>query len=293
MDWRKSLRGRVLSREPLKAHTSFKIGGPARFFIQPRDTADLKLLITLLKRDKIPVLIIGAGSNVLADDKGVRSVVVSLSSPFFQQIFFMRNIVSAGSGLLLSRLVSQACLRGLSGIEFLAGIPGTLGGALVMNAGAWGGNIGELVQDIRVMDYKGRFKVLSQKDAEFSYRESALGKYIILAARLKLRCARRAAVRKRIEENLSRRRQTQDTSLPSAGCIFKNPAGESAGKLIELCGLKGKAVGGARVSLKHANFILNSAGAKATDVLNLMGLIRREVKNKFKVNLEPEIKIWN
>jgi UDP-N-acetylmuramate dehydrogenase len=216
-----------------------------------------------------------------------------LSSPFFQQIFFMRNIVSAGSGLLLSRLVSQACLRGLSGIEFLAGIPGTLGGALVMNAGAWGGNIGELVQDIRVMDYKGRFKVLSQKDAEFSYRESALGKYIILAARLKLRCARRAAVRKRIEENLSRRRQTQDTSLPSAGCIFKNPAGESAGKLIELCGLKGKAVGGARVSLKHANFILNSAGAKATDVLNLMGLIRREVKNKFKVNLEPEIKIWN
>jgi UDP-N-acetylmuramate dehydrogenase len=189
--------------------------------------------------------------------------------------------------------VAQAAIRGLSGAEFLCGIPGALGGALAMNAGAWGESIGDLVENVRVMDYNSRIKELPGRKIKFAYRGSGLEKYIILAARLKLRRGKRAAIRQKINAYLRRRAATQDNSFPNCGCVFKNPAkGMTAGQMLDLCGLKGKQAGGAMVSLKHANFVLNYNHASAADVLKLMALMRAAVRKKFGIELKPEVKIW-
>jgi UDP-N-acetylmuramate dehydrogenase len=215
-----------------------------------------------------------------------------LNQPVFKSISYRGNAIEAGSGLMLGQLILAAKNRGLSGLEFLAGIPGTLGGALVMNAGAWGRSISEIVEKVRVMDYNGTIKILERKEIKFAYRRSSLARYIILSARLKLAKKSKKEIAESIKQFLQCRRNTQDVSSPNAGCVFKNPAGKSAGKLIDLCGLKGKRIGGACVSQRHANFILNKGNAGSGDVLKLMSLIRKRVKAQFKVNLEPEIKIW-
>jgi len=292
MSWRRNLKGKIRLEEPLKKHTTFKIGGPARFFIEPGDIADLKLLLTSAKKYKIPILVIGSGSNILINDKGVKGMVLKLNSASFRRIFIKRNCLEAGSGATLRQLIQVAAERALSGAQFLAGIPGTVGGALAMNAGAWGKNIGELVQKATVMDYNGNIKVLNKKDIRFGYRKSSLRKFIILSACIKLAKKNKKEIKDNINKYLERRRNTQDASLPNAGCIFKNPPGKSAGRLIDLCGLKGKRIGGASVSVRHANFILNQGNAKAGDILKLMRLIKTEVKRKFNITLEPEIRIW-
>ncbi|MFA5145512.1 MAG: UDP-N-acetylmuramate dehydrogenase [Candidatus Omnitrophota bacterium] len=292
MTWWKGLRGKIKFKEPLNKHTTFKIGGPAGFFVEPYDAADLKLLIASAKRYKIRILTLGLGSNILISDKGIRGIVLRLSSPFFKKVFIRANYLEAGSAVTLNRIVQAACQRGFSGVEFLAGIPGTLGGALVMNAGAWGRNIGELVEEVTVMDRNGNIKLLRKKDIKFKYRSSSLAAYIILSARIKLAKGNKEKISSGIKKYLECRRDTQDVSFPGAGCAFKNPPGQSAGRLIDLCGLKGKKVGGAGISMRHANFILNCNRASARDVIKLMGLIRKTVKHKFNINLEPEIKIW-
>ncbi|TRZ96389.1 UDP-N-acetylmuramate dehydrogenase [bacterium] len=295
MNWWKDLKGKVRQGELLKRHTTFKIGGPAKLFIEPLDRDDLKSLLTLKKRYKIPLLLIGAGSNILVSSKVINAVVVRLSSPFFKKISFCGNILEAGSGTLLRDAILAAARRGLSGGEFLAGIPGTLGGALVMNAGMGNSDfsIGDLVESIEAMDYHGKVIRLTKKDIKFGYRCSNLTKYIILSVRLRLaRRTKRQAMGK-IKEYWLCRRLVQDLSSPNAGCIFKNPPGYSAGRLIDSCGLKGRKAGGARISLKHANFILNDHQADSADVLRLMQLVGKQVKAKFKVNLEPEIKVWS
>lgn len=292
MNWWKDLGLRIRFKEPLKKHTTFKIGGPAEFFIQPKDIRDLKLILLMAKKYKIQILLIGRGSNILAGDKGVKAMVLSLGSNFFKKIALTAYGLEAGSGLMLRELIQDAGRRGLSGLEFLLGIPGTVGGALAMNAGCAGKGIGDLVYSVGVMDYAGRVKVLKKKDMKFSYRSSSLSKYIILNAVFRLSKGNKKEVSGRIKKYLGYRRATQDLSRPNAGSIFKNPPQEAAGRLIDLCGLKGKRIGGAYISEKHANFILNKGQAKAADVLKLMGLIKKSVKNKFKVSLEPEIKIW-
>ena len=292
MTWWKNLKGKIRLEEPLKGHTTFKIGGPAKFFIEPIDIADLKLLLASAKKYKIPILVIGGGSNVLIGDKGVRGIVLQLNSALFRRISFKRSCLEAGCGVTLRYLIQAAGERAFSGVEFLAGIPGTVGGALAMNAGAWGKDIGDLVQKATVMDYNGNIKIVSKKDIKFEYRKSSLRKFIILSACIKLAKNKKEEIRDKIRKYLYCRRNTQDISLPSAGCIFKNPKRQSAGRLIDLCGLKGKRVGGASVSLRHANFILNRGNACARDVLKLMDLIKKRVKYKFNVNLQPEIKIW-
>jgi UDP-N-acetylmuramate dehydrogenase len=292
MNWWKGLRGKVRFKEPLSNKTAFKIGGRAKFFIQPKDIFDLKSLICSAKKIKIPVMVIGAGSNILASDKGINKIVLRLDLPFFKGIFRKGNYLAAGSGAGLTQLIKESENFSLSGLEFLAGIPGTVGGALSMNAGAWGKSISDLVETVSIMDYNGDVKVLRKKDIGFGYRKSGLGKYIILSACLKLSKNNKKKIRGSIKKYLQYRRLTQDSTFPNAGCIFKNPAGNSAGKLIDLCGLKGAASGGACVSMRHANFILNRKCAKAEDVLKLMGLIKRSVKQKFNIDLEPEIKIW-
>lgn len=291
MNWQRSLQSKIKLNEPLKNYTTLKIGGPARFFVEPKNEADLKLLLKQVRRYRIPYLILGAGSNILVCDKGVKSAVISLSSGF-RSLKVKGRVIEAGSGLRLAKLIDYAQKYGLSGIEFLSAIPGTVGGALVMNAGCWGKSVGELVESVKVMDSFGRIRVLEKKEIKFSYRKSGLEKYIILSVAFRLTVKNKAQIKKEISVYLEARHKSQDTSFPNAGCVFKNPAGESAGRLIDLCGLKGKKQGGFSVSLRHANFILNTGGGCASDMLKLMNLIKSKVKSKFKVLLEPEIKIW-
>ncbi len=292
MNWWKNLKGKVKLNEPLSKHTSFRIGAEAEFFIEPSNIDDLKRLISYIKKQKAKLLIIGSGSNILAPDNKMDAVVARLNSAHFRKISSNRNFINVGSGFPLGRLVRFALNNKLSGLEFLMGLPGTVGGALVMNAGAGKKSIGDLVAQITVMDYNGRIKIIRKKDINFGYRVSGLGKYIILGARLKLKHKEKSLIRQELKKYIDYRRSTQELGLPSAGCIFKNPKNKSAGKLIDLCALKGKHVGGAYVSLKHANFILNKANASAKDVLKLKALIEKKVKSKFGITLKPEIKIW-
>lgn len=275
-------------------HTTFKLGGPAKFFIEPKDTAELRLILGYVRKYKLSLFVIGAGSNILIRDKGIDGVVLQLSSPYFREFIFNGKHLKAGSGVMLSQLLNATEKQGLSGLEFLAGIPATVGGALIMNAGISGKskNIGSLVENVTVMNYNGNIKLLKKQALRFGYRTSNLSKYIILNARLNLFKKDKQTVKNRIAEYINYRKVTQDISKPSAGCIFKNPKMTSAGRLIDLCGLKGKRIGGACISKRHANFILNLGNARASDVLRLMNLIIKRVKNKFNVTLEPEIKIW-
>lgn len=292
MNWQKSLRIKLKEQESLKNHTTFRIGGAARYFIEPKNSVELKSLLRLLIRYKISFLVLGSGSNILVSDKGVSGAVIRLSSNYFKKINYSGGFLEAKSGIPLSGLLIFAEKKGLSGAEFLAGIPGTLGGALIMNAGSQDKSIGELVKEITVMDRNGNIKNLPKNKIKFGYRNSSLGKYIILSARLELLKVDKQEVKEKITRYLSYRRLTQDLRYPSAGCVFKNPSGYSAGEIIDLCGLKGRRIGGASISERHANFILNFKNAKARDVLRLIDLIKKQVKKKFKINLEPEIKIW-
>lgn len=297
----KAIKGKVRFSEALMNHTTFRVGGPAKFFIEPKDAHDLKLLLRLAKRYKIRLFVIGKGSNILVSDKGVDGLVLRLNAPYFKRLALKKNRLDIGSGALLNRIVIFAKEHGLSGIEFLAGIPGTLGGALMMNAGISRGvegkkpmaeNIGDIAEDIKVMDYDGNIKILNKSEIKFGYRKSSLSRYIILSARIKLVEKNKQEIENRIKKYLGYRKITQDLSRPSAGCIFRNSKGYSAGKLIDLCGLKGRRLGGAAISPKHANFILNLRAAHSRDILRLMDLARKKVNDKFNVGLEPEIKIW-
>jgi UDP-N-acetylmuramate dehydrogenase len=294
MSWWKELKGKIKFKEPLREHTTFKIGGKAKFFIEPKDISDLQQTLILLKRHRIPVFIIGAGSNLLIADRSLNAAVLKLGSPYFKGLIFRGNNLYVGAGANLNAVVRACAKRGLGGPEFLIGIPGTVGGALAMNAGQAkeGRSIGNLLEEITVIDYNGRIRQIDKKNIKFGYRSSNLSGYIILGARLKLVGKNKKEIAGAMDKYIAYRRQTQDYGRASAGCVFKNPGRSSAGRLIDLCGLKGKRVKGARVSLKHANFIINDRGAKAKDVLRLMGIVKREVKNKFNLNLKPEIKIW-
>lgn len=285
-------KGKIILNEPLRKHTTFKIGGPAKYFIVPFDLPELICALDFASLNKIPFLVIGAGSNLLVSDKGIDGVVVKLSSDSFKKILFKDTVLEVGSGCLLSTLINEAVQNGLSFLEFLTGIPGTVGGALVMNAGIPGKSISDLIEDVTVMDYNGKVKVLRRADIEFGYRQSSLSDCIVLSANLK--CVRRDAIeiKSRIKAYLDARKNSQELNLPSAGCVFKNSSIGPAGRLIDSCGLKGKMIGSARVSEKHANFIVNTGYAKAEDVFTLMKLIIKDVENKFNVTLEPEIKIW-
>jgi UDP-N-acetylmuramate dehydrogenase len=292
MNWPRNLKTEAKFHEPLKKYTTFKIGGPARIFSRPSAEEELRQVVNCCRRLKISFFLLGGGSNILISDKGVKGAVVKLDSGYFKNISFKGNFILAGCGAGLSEIIRLAADKGLSGVEFLAGIPASLGGALSMNAGAWGENIGDLVESVLVMDYNGNTKILGKAKLKFGYRRSNLSKYIILEARLKLTKKNKKIIKQDIKEYLARRKGSQDASLPSAGCVFKNPPGDSAGRLIDECGLKGRGCGGAAVSSKHANFILNRASAKASDVLKLMKLMQNRVKQKFGIDLEPEIKIW-
>ncbi|MCX5706725.1 MAG: UDP-N-acetylmuramate dehydrogenase [Candidatus Omnitrophica bacterium] len=292
MNWWQGLKVKIKFNYPLKDKTSFKVGGEARFFACPRSIGELKKLLSLAKKHKFSVLVLGAGSNLIISDQGVKALVIKLSGRFSKKIYLKDNCLTTGSGLKLARLIRYAQDKSLQGLEFLVGIPGTLGGAVLMNAGAWGKCLGELVKEVEGIDYNNKIKKIPRERIKFAYRESGLEKYIILSAVLKLNKRNKKEIRANLKRYLLRRKDVQDYSFPNAGCIFKNPAQASSGSLIELCGLKGKAIGGAVVSKKHANFILNEGRARSKDILRLMDLIKKQVRSRFNLILVPEIKIW-
>lgn len=268
-----------------------------QFWVEPADIKDLQILLKAALEKNISLRIIGAGSNVLVSSQGLKGIVAKLNSPIFKKISIKNQVVDAGAGASLRELINSTQEKGLAGLQFLVGIPGTVGGALVANAGVnverKSYSIGDLVEEITVMDYNGRLRTLNKKQIRFGYRSSNLSKYIILSARLRLKKGDRQNISQDIQGLMGYRRRTQELSRPSAGCIFKNPMTRSAGSLIDLCGLKGTRKGDACVSSKHANFIVNLGDAQACDVLKLMDLIQKKVREKFGVILEPEIKIWS
>ncbi len=301
MSWQEELSkivtGKIRLREKLSGHTTWRIGGETDALVEPTDLVDLAKIIKFARKSKLPVFILGAGSNCLISDKGVKGIVIKLTQPFFNHIELKGNLACVGSGVALSRLINLTQDKGLSGCEFLAGIPGTLGGALAMNAGVRDICLADLVREVRVLDFTAREKFLKEKDIKFAYRNSGLSKFIIISAKLKLSPKGKKAIFSNIKRFAAYKKNIQDLKSKSAGCVFKNPSQNfqnnnlTAGKMIDACGMKGARVGGAVVSDIHANFILNRGDASAADILKLMRLVKERVRQRFKVSLQPEIKL--
>ena len=285
-----SLKGKFRLGESLYKHTTFRIGGPARIWVEPEDEKDLRGVLQFVKAHKLKIFVIGSGSNVLADDKGFDGVVIHLSSGYFKDINFEKSKVITGAGTKLSKVVLSSCKHSLGGLESLAGIPGTVGGAVCTNAG-YKKSIGEFVHKVRVMDETGKLRTFDSKDLKFGYRNSNLSRYIILEVEISLKSQDKEILIETYEHLKRLKKASQPWSQKSAGCVFKNPtrSRRAAGGLIELCGLKGKRLGGAKISEKHANFIINVNRAAASDVIGLMELVKERVKKKFGIVLEPEL----
>lgn len=266
--------------EPLSRHTTFRVGGPADVLVEPRDEEDLAGVLRAAAGEGVPLRILGGGANLLVRDEGVRGAVVRLSS------LDRRRGSRVQAGRSLSRLIRETLREGLGGLETLAGIPGTLGGAVRMNAGGRHGTVGDAVRAVEILTPAGEPRRLSRQDVGFRYRGTALDGNVVVAADLDLRPDPEAPAR--FASILEEKKRTQPLDRPSAGCIFKNPPGQAAGKLIEECGLKGARAGGARVSPRHANFIVNEGEATASDILRLIDLIRDRVP----VPLELEVQVW-
>ncbi len=282
----------VRQDELLAPYTYLKIGGPARYFAEPTTIDELRNLLVRARNEGLPVYILGGGSNILVRDEGVNGLVIRTASPAFQTIDVRGNQVSAGAGTTLWSAIRAAAEHRLAGLELLAGIPGTVGGAVRMNAGGRFGDIGQFTQSVTVMDWDGEIHEIQRDDLNFEYRDSGIDEPIILSASFTLEEDDPAAIARRMKKVWITKKATQPLSFQSAGCIFKNARGLSAGALIEQAGLKGYRVGSAEVSERHANFIIAHPGCTARDVLRLIDLIRERVKAKFGVELELEIKIW-
>lgn len=289
---RERVKGEIRIKEPMKNHTSFRIGGPADVFVLPQGLEDIKEVLKLARHESIPLFILGKGSNLLVKDEGVRGIVLK-TSPALNQLEIQAEKIRAGAAVSLPFLAVKALQNNLSGLEFLAGIPGTVGGAVVMNAGAAGHCLAEVLTKVTVMDNQGEIKELAAEDLQFGYRQSKLQKeeFLVLEACFQLRSGIKEEIRKTVDELLGKRKRSQPLSFPNAGSIFRNPIIGPAGKLIELAGAKGKRVGDAQISELHANFIVNLGKAQAADVLQLIAEVQQMVKDRFDVNLEPEVKI--
>jgi UDP-N-acetylmuramate dehydrogenase len=283
--------GAILLDEPMKNHTTFRIGGNAECLITP-NRQQLKEVLFLAKTEKIPVTVIGNGSNLLVRDGGIRGLVIEIGKAM-GEIRREENTLIAGAGVLLSKLAATAAREGLSGLEFASGIPGSLGGAVVMNAGAYGGEMKQILKWAKVLTTDGEEKVLSNEELDLSYRHSCIPEnaYLVTEAAVTLTPAPADVISSRMEELKQQRIEKQPLEYPSAGSTFKRPEGYFAGKLISDAGLRGYRVGGAQVSEKHCGFVINAGGATATDVEQLMRDVADKVREQFCVELEPEVKI--
>lgn len=284
--------GRVTEDEPMKKHTTFRVGGPARYFVSPSGEEALKNTILLCRERKVPYYILGNGSNLLVSDAGYAGVMILIGDGF-SEVRAEGSAVLAGAGALLSQIAKEALFHSLTGFEFAAGIPGTLGGAVVMNAGAYGGEMKQVLRSVRVMTEEGEILVLSADELELGYRYSCVPekRYIVLSAEIGLAAGSREAIRERMDDLATQRREKQPLEYPSAGSTFKRPAGYFAGKLIQDAGLRGYRVGGAAVSEKHCGFVVNREQATAEEIRTLIRDVQRSVKETSGVDIETEVKM--
>lgn len=292
MSWLSEFEPYLRSGEPLARHTWLHLGGPAEHFAEPRDVDELRALVVRCAQEAVPVRVLGGGSNILVRDEGVPGVVVSASAPALSQIEVRRDTVVAGGGAKLGHVISTSVREGLGGLETLVGIPGTVGGALHGNAGGHGGDIGQRTYRATVMTRKGDILERERDEMVFGYRTSSLDELVILSAQFQLEEGDPLELTRRMQKQWIVKKANQPLSHQSAGCIFKNPRGMSAGMLIDQVGLKGTRIGGAEVSERHANFIVADESATAQDVLRLIDLVRSRVDERLGVELELEIEIW-
>lgn len=277
--------------EPMRNHTTFKIGGPADVLVTPENIEELKTALQYCSRCQVPFLVFGAGSNLLVRDKGIRGVAIKITN--INAIEITGQEVYAQAGILLSDLANTVAGFNLAGLEFAEGIPGSLGGAVVMNAGAYDGEMAEVVLEVDAISPSGESVSFVRSQLDYGYRHSIFqnNRHIVVAARLKLKLDDESVIKTRMNEYSQRRRDKQPLEYPSAGSTFRRPPGHFVGPMIEELGLKGYSVGGAQVSARHAGFIVNTGQATAEDVLQLIAIIQAAVEKKFGLLLQPEIRI--
>lgn len=278
------------TQEDMKKHTTFQAGGPAEYYVRPK-RSQIQPVLSLCRQYGIPWMVIGNGSNLLAGDKGIPGVVMEIGR-MADGIAITEETLIAEAGALLSSVARQAAQQELAGMEFAAGIPGSVGGAVVMNAGAYGGEMKQILRKVTVLTEEGREKELSLEELELGYRQSCIARnhYIVLEAEFGLAKGRKEEILLRMEELREKRREKQPLEYPSAGSTFKRPEGYFAGKLIEDAGLRGYQVGGAQVSEKHCGFVINKGNASAAEIRRLILDVQAQVEAKFGVRLEPEVK---
>lgn len=281
---------RLLFHEPMSRHTTFRVGGEAECMAVVETKEELSQLVSYLGRIEQDYFVLGNGSNLLVGDKGYRGIILKLG-PRLSAVGVEKNHIAAGAGVLLSRVAAVARDAGLSGLEFAAGIPGSMGGAIVMNAGAYGGEMKQVVQMVRVMDKEGEILTLDNDTMEFGYRTSIIRDrpFIVLGVVLKLTPGNKEEISAKMEELMKQRKSKQPLEYPSAGSTFKRPEGYYAGKLIMDAGLRGYRIGGAQVSEKHCGFVVNAGGASAADIREVIEEVQERVKDRFHVRLEPEV----
>jgi len=283
----------VESDYPLSKRTWYGLGGPADYFIRPKTVEQLTEVVQRCNENNIQIYVMGFGSNLLINDAGLRAAVIKLESDEFAQIQFEGERLSAWAGVELSKLVLTCVQEGLSGLESLTGIPGSVGGAIRMNAGGNFGDIGSAVEAVRVMDHKGGVFEMSKPELIFDYRRTNIAAKFILGADMKLVSGDPEQIMRTVKEIWIYKKNNQPLNSKNSGCIFKNPRGVSAGALIDRAGLKGLQIGGAVVSEKHANFIIAQEGCKSRDVVRLIDAVRGRVQEQFGIELELEIEVWN
>ncbi len=282
---------RIYKDEPMRKHTTFRIGGNADYFVVPKTEEEIRNVIRLCKEERMPYYILGNGSNLLVSDKGYRGVIIEICKKM-NEICVEGNFLKVQAGALLSRVGNVALEAGLAGFEFASGIPGTMGGAVFMNAGAYGGEMKDILTEVTVLDENNEVRVLKKEELELGYRTSIVAKkgYVVLSAKVELKKGNQMEIRQRMNELKVQRTTKQPLEYPSAGSTFKRPEGYFAGKLIADAGLRGFQVGGAQVSEKHCGFVINKENATAADIVELMRQIIERVQTEFGVKLEPEVK---
>lgn len=280
-----------LENEPMKRHTTFRVGGPAAYYITPATKEAVAQVVNACKESEMPYYIMGNGSNLLVSDKGFQGAVIQICKEM-NRIVAEDVYVEAEAGALLSAVAAKACELELTGFEFAAGIPGTLGGACVMNAGAYGGEMKDVLQCVTVLDEEGQIKKFCNEEMELGYRTSIVAKagLIVLSARIKLKKGERSEIRALMDELKERRITKQPLEFASAGSTFKRPKGYFAGKLIQDAGLRGYSIGGAQVSEKHCGFVINRGDATAKDIMELIHHVITTIEQQFGVRLETEVK---
>ncbi|MEO2238317.1 UDP-N-acetylmuramate dehydrogenase [Dorea sp. YH-dor226] len=281
----------IRTEEPMRDHTTFRIGGPAAFFVMPKTAEEVKNTVRLCRERKVPYYIVGNGSNLLVSDQGYEGVIIQIFKQM-NRIEVEGTVIRAQAGALLSAIANRALDMGLAGFEFAAGIPGTLGGACVMNAGAYGGEMKDVLKEVTVLNEEGEIVTIPKDELELGYRTSVIARkgYVVLEARIDLQKGDKTEIKAVMDDLKEKRISKQPLEYPSAGSTFKRPEGYFAGKLIQDAGLRGFRVGGAQVSEKHCGFVINREQATAADVAELMRRVADTVEETSGVRLEPEVK---